>query len=237
MILLFLAEGFILTNDDFLGSYEYVLPNATNALGVKQGINVINNGIAKVYIYGPVAKDGLVRSRLSGDAGRNGMAFQVTSANTSGYLKIGKALESGRDKLIDVSLDIRYMESAAITGEIDPVFTAHAAYGITSTLISHWNTAYGWGNHPEVNYRAITSATTITGADYAIEITSGTFTQPLPTAVGMSPRLLSFKNSGTGVITITANGAQTIDGETSQTLYQGESMDLRSNNANWIIAS
>jgi ribosomal protein L35AE/L33A len=40
--------------------------------------------------------------------------------------------------------------------ETDPVFVAHAAYGITGTNISNWNTAYGWGNHASAGY--LTSA-------------------------------------------------------------------------------
>lgn len=31
--------------------------------------------------------------------------------------------------------------------ESDPIFTASPAGGITATLISNWNTAFGWGNH------------------------------------------------------------------------------------------
>lgn len=36
--------------------------------------------------------------------------------------------------------------------ETDPVFTASAASGITSTNISNWNTAYGWGDHSTAGY-------------------------------------------------------------------------------------
>ena len=36
--------------------------------------------------------------------------------------------------------------------ETDPVFTASAAYGITSTNITNWNTAYGWGDHSTEGY-------------------------------------------------------------------------------------
>lgn len=36
--------------------------------------------------------------------------------------------------------------------ETDPVFTASAAYGISSTNISNWNAAYGWGNHASAGY-------------------------------------------------------------------------------------
>lgn len=36
--------------------------------------------------------------------------------------------------------------------ETDPVFVAHPSYGISSTNISNWNTAYGWGNHASAGY-------------------------------------------------------------------------------------
>ena len=36
--------------------------------------------------------------------------------------------------------------------ETDPVFVASAAYGITSTNITNWNTAYGWGDHSTAGY-------------------------------------------------------------------------------------
>jgi hypothetical protein len=41
-----------------------------------------------------------------------------------------------------------------ITGytETDPIFTASAASSITTTNISNWNTAYGWGNHASAGY-------------------------------------------------------------------------------------
>jgi hypothetical protein len=31
--------------------------------------------------------------------------------------------------------------------ELDPIFTAHAAFNVTSTKLSNWDTAFGWGNH------------------------------------------------------------------------------------------
>jgi hypothetical protein len=39
-----------------------------------------------------------------------------------------------------------------LTTETDPVFTAHASYGITSTKISNWDSAYGWGDHASAGY-------------------------------------------------------------------------------------
>ena len=43
---------------------------------------------------------------------------------------------------------------SGIEAEIDPIFGAHAASGITPTLIGNWNSAYGWGNHAGL-YRPI----------------------------------------------------------------------------------
>jgi len=57
--------------------------------------------------------------------------------------------------------------STYLTAETDPVFTASAAAGITSTNISNWNTAYGWGNHATAGYvstsRTITAGTGLSG--------------------------------------------------------------------------
>lgn len=36
--------------------------------------------------------------------------------------------------------------------ESDPVFSGSAAFGITSTQITNWDTAYGWGNHANAGY-------------------------------------------------------------------------------------
>jgi hypothetical protein len=43
--------------------------------------------------------------------------------------------------------------------ETDPIFTASPSFGITSTNISNWNTAYGWGNHATVGYLTAESDT------------------------------------------------------------------------------
>ncbi len=72
-----------------------------------------------------------------------------------------------------------YSAGGGVSSESDPIFTAHAAYGVTSTKISHWDsaysamhshsnksvldgitstkvsnwdTAYGWGNHASAGY-------------------------------------------------------------------------------------
>lgn len=45
-----------------------------------------------------------------------------------------------------------------LTTETDPVFTASPAHGITSTNITNWNTAYGWGDHSVEGYLTSTGS-------------------------------------------------------------------------------
>lgn len=42
--------------------------------------------------------------------------------------------------------------SSYLTSETDPVFSASAAGSITSTQVSNWDTAYGWGDHAAAGY-------------------------------------------------------------------------------------
>jgi len=66
---------------------------------------------------------------------------------------------------------------------------------------------------------------TLTTADHTIEATSGTFTLTLPTAVG---------NTGTGVVTIDADGSETINGDLTVDMYQYDSVTLVSNGTGWL---
>jgi len=73
---------------------------------------------------------------------------------------------------------------SGITSETDPIFTAHTAYGISSTNVSNWNTAYSWGNHAGL-YSAVshnhsgtyfTSSEAITLTNKTINATNNTIT-------------------------------------------------------------
>lgn len=76
---------------------------------------------------------------------------------------------------------------------------------------------------------------TLTENDYTVNCTSGTFTITLPTAVGIQGRIYNIKNTGTGVITVTPNGAETIDGDASEVVNEDENLQIQSTNAGWII--
>lgn len=87
-------------------------------------------------------------------------------------------------------------------------------------------------------YVSKTSTYSISATDYTIDCTSGTFTVTLPTAVGITGRMYSIKNSSIGVITIATTASQTIDGSTTQPITAGNpAMIVQSTGANWIVLS
>ena len=85
------------------------------------------------------------------------------------------------------------------------------------------------------NISTTTSAGSAANTDYVYNVTSGTFTLTMPTAVGNTNRY-TIKQSGTGVLTIATTSSQTIDGQSTDTIdAQYQSIDLISDGSNWII--
>ena len=69
-----------------------------------------------------------------------------------------------------------------------------------------------------------------------LNCTSGTFPVNLPSASGIIGRTYTLVNSGTGVITLTPNGADLINGSTTIDLVQYISRTVQSDGGtNWII--
>jgi hypothetical protein len=67
--------------------------------------------------------------------------------------------------------------------ETDPVFVASAAYNITGTQISNWDTAYGWGNHASAGYlTSYTETDPVVGAINGIVKANGSGTISTATA-------------------------------------------------------
>lgn len=105
--------------------------------------------------------------------------------------------------------------------ETDPVFVAHVAYGITSTNISNWNTAYGWGNHASAGYLT-SGAIGVSVQAYDADLTSwaaiapstkqDTLTSGTNIKTVNSTSLLGSGNIVTGDVTLT--GAETLTNKT-----------------------
>jgi hypothetical protein len=85
-------------------------------------------------------------------------------------------------------------------GETDPVFAASPSAGITSTNISNWNTAYGWGNHASAGYlTALPSRLTST---VNAPLTSSGLSVGVSTNVAKSYALLSITTSAQCWVTL-----------------------------------
>jgi hypothetical protein len=82
-------------------------------------------------------------------------------------------------------------------------------------------------------YTGVSSTYTINTNNYFIDCTSGTFNVTLPTAVGIAGQTFIIKNSGTGTITVTTTGTQSIDGTTRIELTQYGSITVQSGGSNW----
>jgi hypothetical protein len=87
-------------------------------------------------------------------------------------------------------------------------------------------------------YVAKTANYTLTSADCVVEVTTGTNTQTLPTAVGITGRRYVITNSGTGVVTVGTTSSQTFVNVTATpttlTLAQFSTVTVVSNGANWL---
>ena len=81
----------------------------------------------------------------------------------------------------------------------------------------------------------IGAAYTATTTDSIIDVTGGTFTILLYTAVGNAGRTLYIKNSSTGIVTIDGNGSETIDAQLTRTLGNLEDIIIQSDGSNWNI--
>jgi uncharacterized protein (TIGR02145 family) len=91
-------------------------------------------------------------------------------------------------------------------GITDAMTTAHAANVITSTSITNWNTAYGWGNHATAGYVPGTRTITINGTTLNLTA-NNTWNVGTVTSVGLSlPSIFSVSGSPvTSLGTLTAS--------------------------------
>ena len=104
---------------------------------------------------------------------------------------------------------------------------ALAGYGLAASGLT-LNQIY-----PVIAYSSNYTLTEANSADLSVW-TGGVGTLTLPSAVTVGTGwFLTIKNNGTGILTITPAGAETIDGNANQQLQLTESISLVSNGANW----
>ena len=105
--------------------------------------------------------------------------------------------------------------------------SALAGYGLTASGLT-LNQVY-----PVLSYSANSTLTSTNSADLSVWTGGvGSFTLPSASAVGTG-WFITIKNNGSGVLTITPNGTDNIDGNANQQLQLTESISLVSNGTNW----
>jgi len=102
-----------------------------------------------------------------------------------------------------------------------------AGYGLAASGLT-LNQVY-----PVFSYNSSATLTAANSADLSVW-TGGVGTLTLPSAVTVGTGwFITIKNNGTGILTLTPAGAETIDGNASQQLQLAESISLVSNGTNW----
>ena len=81
----------------------------------------------------------------------------------------------------------------------------------------------------------VTGTYTIDLNDYYVVCSGNGYTITLPTAVGNDWREYTIKYTGTGSITVDADGTETIDGSLTQVLSPDDAMKIVSDGTNWLI--
>lgn len=147
--------------------------------------------------------------------------FTLSSSNDVAFVSLnGKVLDDSEYSLVSTTLTVT--PDNGFSGTDDEVLVFQHSYAtVTGGFIA--------------NYTAKTTTYTVTSDDYTVDCTTGTFTVTLPTAVGITGKVFVIKNSGSGVITVDGDGSETIDGATTQSLNQYDSITVQSNGSNWII--
>ncbi len=120
--------------------------------------NPLNNGTQGLVVYNGSAWEAVQGSGGGGGGGPTD-AIQDTDFTTNGLMK-----RTGNGTYTSVTDNSNAWDTAYGWGnhgsagyltsftESDPVFTAHAASGVTATKITNWDTAYGWGDHGSAGY-------------------------------------------------------------------------------------
>jgi hypothetical protein len=151
--------------------YQTVVRNSTGFIIQNQAvafkISILQGSTTGNAIYSEtqskITNDfGLVNLEIGNGAIVTGTINTINWANGPYFAKVELDINNGTNfitmgtsELLSVPYAL-YAEKAgtASYNETDPIFSAHPSFGITTTNITNWTTAFGWGNHSGL-YRPI----------------------------------------------------------------------------------
>lgn len=161
-------------------SYQAVVRNAANHLVVNSPVGMqisILQGSAsgtevyrEVYLPNPQTNaNGLVTVEIGTGTPLAGTFGTIDWSSGPYYLKTetdplgGTAYTiTGTSQLLSVPYAL-HAGTVQTISETDPLFSASPASGISSSNITNWSSAYGWGNHANAGYITSNQAITLTG--------------------------------------------------------------------------
>ena len=198
---------------------------AITSTGTVTVSGVGNSFIGRAASTGVVTVSGTAGNGARGDAG----ALGISSTGTINCFQDGQGANSTASSN-QFGVGIKLLHLTSVTP---------AANGQVGMDASGFISAYTGGVQNLIGrpYIAKTGNYTLVFNDYLVDVTSGTNTQTLPTAVGFAGKKYVIKNSGTGTTTVATTSSQTIDGVTTLTLTQYQCVTVISNGANWVIAA
>jgi hypothetical protein len=116
--------------------------------------------------------------QLGGNLDLNSRTINGTgSINFTGTLTATSIVKSGGTSSQFLKADGSVDSNSYLTSytETDPVFSASAASGISSTDTNNWDTAYGWGNHANQGYlTSVGGINTLTDVNLTTPLTNQT---------------------------------------------------------------
>jgi hypothetical protein len=151
-------------------SYQAVVRNASGNLVVNSTvgmrIQILQTSETGPAVYAETHSpatnvNGLVTLEIGGGSVVFGTFTGIDWANGPYFINVATDVTGGTNyTLTGVSqiLSVPYaLHAKTVTSypEIDPLFSAHSANGITGANINNWNTAFGWGNHASFGYAVL----------------------------------------------------------------------------------
>lgn len=217
----------------------------------------------QVKTLNKLLSDGHLASTQAVDSSTTGAGQTVTS--TKSHIKVTNASLTSIAGFTAVTDKIIFLENGtgstitivndATATVADRIYTgtgANLSLANNASLLliydsnaSRWRVIGGSGSSSTAGY--VQNTTTQTNTDYTalstdeviLMSTGGTTrTVTLPAAAGVANKIFTIKkiDSGTGRVTVDANGAETIDGATTFTLYaQYDEVTITSDGSNWYV--
>jgi hypothetical protein len=219
--------------------------------GLTAGSNInlgVSNGNYTISVTGITGGSTFTGGTVSGATNfTNGLSANTISATTYQNLPVS-GLTAGSNINVSGSSGNYTISVTGITGGLTGSYLPLSGGTVTgATIFTSGLTANTLNVTGLTQTKGITSTggitfkqVTINGSytattdDYMIDITGGTFTVSLPTAVGVQGRLIVVKNNGGGAVTVDPFGSETIDGKSFVILGETNSIQLASNGTEWV---